>query len=65
MKAAAPLAAVPQAENAQYKEMVEKAFKSAQFGARNDSGILGMGGVSYLPATSGSTSYAASTLVSR
>jgi hypothetical protein len=63
VKAAAPLAAAPQAENAEYKRMLEGVLKGAHFGAGNQ-GILGMGGVSYLPTVSGTQTYSANALVS-
>jgi O-antigen/teichoic acid export membrane protein len=58
-KAAAPVAAVPQAQEEQWKN-----FKSSVFGSASNAGILNMGGVSYLPATAGTTTYLANTLVS-
>lgn len=63
-KAAAPLTAVPQAANPSFEQMIRDAAQSQKFGATG-TGMLNMGGVSYLPATSGGTSYAANSLIVR
>jgi hypothetical protein len=59
VKAAVPLAALPQAQS--FQGLLAEISKASSFGA-GTSGIYNMGGVSYLPATSGTTSYAANSL---